>query len=38
MRGTRYSEEQLVRILGEIEGGRIVAATARAVLPGDAQI
>jgi putative transposase len=29
MSGKRYSEEQIVRILGEIEGGRTVAATAR---------
>ncbi|MFO7945969.1 MAG: transposase [Armatimonadota bacterium] len=30
MSGKRYTEEQIVRILGEIEGGRTVAATARA--------
>ncbi|MFO7881503.1 MAG: transposase [Kosmotogaceae bacterium] len=29
MSGKRYTEEQIVRILGEIEGGRTVAATAR---------
>jgi len=29
MKGTRYSEEQIVRILGEVEGGRSVAETAR---------
>ncbi|MFO7948573.1 MAG: hypothetical protein R6V19_17350 [Armatimonadota bacterium] len=27
MSGKRYTEEQIVRILGEIEGGRTVAAT-----------
>ena len=29
MKGTRYSEEQIVRILGEIASGRSVAETAR---------
>ena len=29
MSGKRYTEEQIVRILGEIESGRTVAATAR---------
>ena len=29
MKGTRYSEEQIVRILGEVEGGRSIAETAR---------
>ncbi len=29
MKGTRYSEEQIVRILGEVEGGRSIAETSR---------
>lgn len=29
MTGKRYSEEQIVRILGEVEGGRSIAETAR---------
>lgn len=29
MKGTRYSEEQIVRILGEVEGGRTLAETSR---------
>ena len=29
MKGTRYTEEQIVRILGEVESGRSVAETAR---------
>ncbi|MEA3400604.1 MAG: transposase [Armatimonadota bacterium] len=29
MKGKRYSEEQIVRILGEVEGGRSIAETAR---------
>ena len=29
MKGTRYSEEQIVRILGEVTSGRSVAETAR---------
>jgi putative transposase len=29
MKGKRYSEEQIVRILGEVESGRSVAETAR---------
>ena len=29
MRGKRYSEEQIVRILGEVEAGRSLAETAR---------
>lgn len=29
MKGTRYSEEQIVRILGEVTGGRSTAETAR---------
>ena len=29
MKGTRYTEEQIVRILGDVERGRSVAKTAR---------
>ena len=29
MSGKRYSEEQIVRILGEVESGRTIAETAR---------
>jgi putative transposase len=29
MKGTRYSEEQIVRILGEVESGRSIAETSR---------
>jgi putative transposase len=29
MKGTRYSEEQIVRILSEVEGGRSIAETSR---------
>ena len=29
MKGTRYSEEQIVRILGEVEAGRSIAETSR---------
>lgn len=29
MTGKRYSEEQIVRILGEVESGRTIAETAR---------
>jgi hypothetical protein len=29
MKGKRYTEEQIVRILGEVAGGRSIAETAR---------
>ena len=29
MKGTRYTEEQIVRLLGEVENGRSIAETAR---------